>query len=77
MKHPVITVAGIVLLLFHGWLVFSERFTDGPLYADDTIYRYPIMLTVLLLPLLFGASRCARMHMMTPHNVHDETHDDR
>ena len=69
LRSTLMTVAGLVLVVAHGWLVLTQRIAGNGDYSDGTIYFVPIVLSVLLLPLvglalkqsgLFGSSSVAQ-----------------
>jgi hypothetical protein len=57
LRRPVTNVAGAILVLFHGWLVISERYVGGADFSDRSIYYVPLIFTVLLIPLVVRALR--------------------
>lgn len=57
LQRWVTTVAGVVLLGAHAWLVVRERFIDNADYSNLMIYYVPIVLALLLIPLAIMALR--------------------
>ena len=50
-----ITIAGLLIVLIHAWLVYNERFIGAANYSDATIYYVPLIMAIAALPLVFIA----------------------
>lgn len=51
LRSPLITVAGLLIVAVHSWLVLNERFLDHADYSNGLIYYGPMLMAVLALPL--------------------------
>ena len=51
------TLAGLVIVLAHAWLVFNQRFVGHGDYSDGLIYYGPMVLALIALPLAMGGFR--------------------
>ncbi len=50
-RNPVTTVAGLLLVIAHAWLVINQRLVTHVDYSDGMIYYVPAILAVAVLPL--------------------------
>lgn len=50
-----ITIAGLLIVLIHAWLVYNERIIGAADYSDATIYYVPLIMAIAALPLVFLA----------------------
>ncbi|MCG6937542.1 MAG: hypothetical protein LJE83_05145 [Gammaproteobacteria bacterium] len=51
LRNVLLDAIGLLLVVIHAWLVFSERFMKAADYSNNMIYLVPIILSVLLIPL--------------------------
>ena len=59
LRSHLTTAVGVVIVLVHAWLVFSERLIGGADYSSGRIYYVPLILAVLTLPLALTAIKKA------------------
>jgi hypothetical protein len=55
MRGPVITMAGLVIVVVHAWLVIQQRFIANADYSDGMIYYVPVMIAVAVTPFVIAA----------------------
>jgi hypothetical protein len=56
-RHALVTVHGLVLLVVHGWMIWSVRFAPTPEYEPTLLVYGPLVLALLMIPLLALALR--------------------
>lgn len=56
-RNVLVPLHGMILLVVHGWMIWSVRFVPAPEYAPSMLVYGLLILSVLLLPLLFMALR--------------------
>lgn len=49
------TIAGLLIVLIHAWLVYNERIIGAGDYSNATIYYVPVMMAIAALPLVINA----------------------
>ena len=54
------TLAGLLILLIHAWLVYDERIIGAGVYNDATIYYVPVIMAIAALPLVITAFKNSR-----------------
>lgn len=58
---PLTTIAGLVIVTVHLWLVITQRIIGNADYSNGLIYLVPIILTVAVLPLVLIAGKKSGM----------------
>ena len=51
LRGVMVTLAGLVIVLIHAWLVVSERIIGAGDYSDATIYYVPVIMALAATPL--------------------------
>jgi hypothetical protein len=60
LQSTMTTIAGLVIVIAHVFLVINERLTGKVDYSDSVIYFGPIFIAVTILPLVMIAIRKSR-----------------
>jgi lysylphosphatidylglycerol synthetase-like protein (DUF2156 family) len=57
LSSSLLIITGLLLIVAHGWLVFTYRYAQPVDYSDHWIYYGPLLLAVAVLPLVYCAMR--------------------